>query len=90
MVARHVNWRLREADQSDAVRSPDGRYVAYVENHNGTFDLRVVQAGGGQPRVLVAPDEGVVDTPAWSPDGREISYTFGYHHSACGSLRRFG
>lgn len=66
-----------EADQSGAARSPDGRYVAYVENHNGTFDLRIVEADGGRPRVLVAPDDGVVGSPAWSPDGSEISYTFG-------------
>ena len=66
-----------EANQSGAARSPDGRYVAYIENHNGTFDLRVVEAAGGQPRVLVAPETGVVGSPAWSPDGTEISYTFG-------------
>ncbi|HKJ01622.1 MAG TPA: prolyl oligopeptidase family serine peptidase, partial [Longimicrobiales bacterium] len=43
----------------------------------GTFDLRVVAASGGEPRVLVDPTEGVVGAPAWSPDGRSISYTFG-------------
>lgn len=66
-----------QADQSDAVRSPDGRDVAYVENHNGTVDLRVVPVSGGAPRVLVSPNEGVVGNPAWSPDGRLISYTYG-------------
>jgi dipeptidyl aminopeptidase/acylaminoacyl peptidase len=66
-----------EADQAGAVRSPDGRHIAYVENHNGRFDLRVVPAAGGTPRILVAPDEGVIGNPAWSPDGRRLSYTFG-------------
>ncbi len=66
-----------EADQLDAVRSPDGRFIAYVENHNGTFDLRVVSASGGRPRVIVGPEVGVVRNPAWSPDGKQISYTFG-------------
>ena len=66
-----------EADQSDAVRSPDGSFIAYVENHNGTFDLRIVETSGGRPRVLVDPENGVVGNPAWSPDGSEISYTFG-------------
>ncbi len=65
-----------EADQTDARWSPDGRWVAYLENHNGTYELRVAPARGGEPRVLVRPDGmGVLDKPAWSPDGRRISYT---------------
>jgi dipeptidyl aminopeptidase/acylaminoacyl peptidase len=72
-----------EADQSDAAWSPDGRSIAYCENHNGTIDLRVVplqgtrEAGGASPRVLVAPEMGVCGGPAWSPDGFTISYLFG-------------
>ena len=34
------------ADQSEAMWSPDGHYVLYVENHNGTHDLRMVPARG--------------------------------------------
>lgn len=65
-----------EADQSHARWSPDGRWIAYVENHDGTHDLRVVPAEGGEPRVLVAPEGmGVVAKPEWSPDGDRISYT---------------
>jgi prolyl oligopeptidase len=71
-----------EADQSDAAWSPDGRAVAYVENHNGTIDLRVVDvsgdpAGGGQPRVLVSPTMGVCQGPGWSPCGRRLSFLHG-------------
>ncbi len=66
-----------EADQGDAAWSPDGRYIAYVENHNGTLDLRVVPAEGGEPRVLVAPRMGVVSEPAWSPDSSQIAYLLG-------------
>jgi dipeptidyl aminopeptidase/acylaminoacyl peptidase len=65
------------ADQSDAVRSHDGRHVAFVENHNGTFDLRVVAVSGGETRVLVSRDEGTIGNLAWSPDDRSISYTHG-------------
>jgi dipeptidyl aminopeptidase/acylaminoacyl peptidase len=64
-----------EADQSHARWSPDGAEIAYVENHNGTYELRVARVGG-ESRVLVRPDGmGVVDKPEWSPDGRQISYT---------------
>lgn len=65
-----------EADQTHARWSPDGRSVAYVENHNGTYQLMVADLEGGEPRVLVRPDGmGVVDKPEWSPDGGRISYT---------------
>ena len=66
-----------DADQGDAVWSPDGRHISFVENHNGTLDLRVVAVSGGEPRILVAPDSGVITEPAWSPDGSHIAYLLG-------------
>lgn len=66
------------ADQSEATFSPDGRWVAYTSNTNGTHALHVVAAGGGTPRVLVAPEGmGMVQYPSWSPDSRRISYVLG-------------
>jgi dipeptidyl aminopeptidase/acylaminoacyl peptidase len=51
-----------EADQSHARWSPSGDRILYLENHNGTVDLRVVTVttGGedvalGEPAVLVEP-----------------------------------
>ena len=64
-----------EADQSEAKWSPDGRSVAFVENHNGTHDLRVADARGSKTRVVVSPSTGVVSRPDWSPDGSRLSYT---------------
>jgi dipeptidyl aminopeptidase/acylaminoacyl peptidase len=65
-----------EADQSHARWSPDGREVAYLENHNGTYELRIAEVATGDSRALVRPEGmGVVDKPEWSPDGRRISYT---------------
>jgi dipeptidyl aminopeptidase/acylaminoacyl peptidase len=64
-----------EADQSHARWSKDGSAIAYVSNHNGTHELRVVPAAGGAARVLVKPERGVVADPEWSPDGTRLSYT---------------
>ena len=67
---------VESADQSDAAWSPGGREVAYVANRNGTLDLEVVPAAGGSPRIVVPVTTGVVATPAWSPDGAKLAYTF--------------
>lgn len=65
-----------EGDQSHARWSPDGTEIAYVENHNGTYELRIASVDGASSRVVVQPQGmGVVDKPEWSPDGSRISYT---------------
>ena len=64
-----------EADQTEGAWSPDGAGFLYVENHGGTYQLRVAPAGGGEPQVIAAPASGIVGAPQWSPDGGRISYT---------------
>ena len=71
-----------EWDQSHARWSPDGEHISFVSNRNGTHVLRVVPASGGESRLLVEPDMGMVAAPEWSPDGRAISYTFATPTSA--------
>jgi dipeptidyl aminopeptidase/acylaminoacyl peptidase len=69
------------ADQGDAAWSPDGSRIAYVENHNGTLDLRVVSAAGDEARSLGPGGLGVVTEPAWSPDGTRLACLYGTPHS---------
>ena len=64
-----------QADQTEATWSPDGRSLAFIENHNGTHELRLVDPAGGSSATLMAPETGVVAEPAWSPDGEHISFT---------------
>ena len=49
--------------------SPDGRWIAYLEDAAGTTDLYVIAAAGGQPRRLTATPEEEYG-PAWTADGR--------------------
>jgi dipeptidyl aminopeptidase/acylaminoacyl peptidase len=63
-----------EADQSDAGWSPDGRSVAYIENHNGTCELRVVDRASGQVSIFDGGPDSACSFPAWSPDGKRIAY----------------
>jgi dipeptidyl aminopeptidase/acylaminoacyl peptidase len=62
------------ADQSGAAWSLDGRRVAFISNHNGTLALWLCDADGGNARAVVAPEKGVCQAPAWSPDGTTIAY----------------
>ena len=64
-----------EADQTEGAWSPGGGGFAYVENHGGTYELRIAPAGGGEPRVIAAPESGIIAAPQWSPDGTRLSYT---------------
>ena len=58
--------------------SPDGRWIAYVSDESGQFEIYVrpyAGAGGGQRRV----SEGGAGNyaPVWSADGRELYYVAG-------------
>jgi Tol biopolymer transport system component len=52
--------------------SPDGRWLAYVSNESGTFEVYVVAFGGGQGKWQVSPGSG--GWPHWSGDGKELYY----------------
>ncbi|MDH5805779.1 MAG: hypothetical protein OEZ54_11430, partial [Gemmatimonadota bacterium] len=52
--------------------SPDGRWLAYVSNETGSFEIYVVPfPDGGAPRSISI---GGGDEPSWSRDGRLIYY----------------
>jgi dipeptidyl aminopeptidase/acylaminoacyl peptidase len=63
-----------EADQSDARWSPDGSRLAYIENHNGTAELRLFERASGRILVLDGGPDCACALPAWSPDGNRIAY----------------
>ncbi|MEO5894925.1 MAG: protein kinase [Vicinamibacterales bacterium] len=58
----------------DAVISPDGKYIAYVESAAGRQSLWFRQAAGGRPLSLVASDGGFWGV-AFSKDGTSIYYS---------------
>jgi|RhiMethySRZTD1v2_1073278.scaffolds.fasta_scaffold01480_19 Tol biopolymer transport system component len=63
-------------DEFDAAMSPDGRFVAFLSDHDGQFDVWLSQIGSsvfrnltlGKDQALPAP----VRAPGFSPDGTQL------------------
>ena len=60
-------------DESHARFSPDGKWIAYMTNESGRWDVFVRPADGRGPRVQVSTDGGA--WPAWSVDGRTLYFS---------------
>jgi hypothetical protein len=58
--------------------SPDGRWLAFVSNETGRYDVYVQPFPGPGPKRLVSDDVGDPQRrPRWSADGRELFYFLG-------------
>ncbi|MCU0621063.1 MAG: protein kinase, partial [Gemmatimonadales bacterium] len=55
--------------------SPDGRWIAYVSNQSGRYEVYARALDGQGAQVQVSVDGGV--EPMWGPSGREIFYRGG-------------
>jgi Tol biopolymer transport system component len=75
---------LVPSDATQLQWSPDGRWIAYVENDLLGNRLQVVSTAGGSPRIL--PDCGIgtdVWEFAWSPNSKSFAYDcYGYDGDA--------
>ena len=67
----------QEADQAEASWSPDGKGVAYIENHNGNLQLRVIDLDSGNVSIIAGENQGICAHPTWSPEGDSIAYLHG-------------
>ena len=61
-----------DADERSARLSPDGRWVAFVANNSGVFEVYVQPFPGPGRPVQVSTKGG--DQPQWRPDGAELFY----------------
>jgi Tol biopolymer transport system component len=61
--------------QAGGVLSPDGRWIAYVNDETGVREVCVRPVGRAGGRVQISPNGGVL--PLWAPDGSVIYYLSG-------------
>ncbi len=52
--------------------SPDGRWLAYVSDETGSYQVYVVPYPGPGPKIAVSVDGGL--SPLWSNDGRQVFF----------------
>ncbi len=59
--------------QTDPAWSPDGQSLAFASARDGSYDIYVMDARGGDTvRLTTSPDED--QQPTWSPDGGKIAF----------------
>jgi dipeptidyl aminopeptidase/acylaminoacyl peptidase len=69
-----------DGSDSDAVFSPDGRQLAYLQGGPpkyagyGTNRLAVVSVAGGEPLLLTSELDRDVSSPRWSADGKTLHF----------------
>jgi len=67
--------QLVDKTAREPVFSPDGKWIAYVEDKNlgkDGGDLWIKPAAGGEPRLIAKA--GKASSPVWSPDGKKIAF----------------
>ncbi len=69
-------WRLTNAPGKKDRHprwSPDGKQILFESNRSGTYQIWVIDVGGGEARRLtdIATE---ANTAIWSPDGRQIAF----------------
>ncbi len=63
------------ARERGAVWSPDGRWIAYLSDATGEYQVYLIDpAGAGEPRQLTHLEPGYRHALRWSPDGRRLAF----------------
>jgi len=52
--------------------SPDGQWIAYASDKDGTSNLWIMRADGSEAKQLTKETFSVVSQPVWAPDGKYI------------------
>jgi Tol biopolymer transport system component len=69
---RVTPWQVRQAYDSNAQFSPDGRWLAYDSDESGRREVYVEAFPSRNKKALVSSGGGII--PIWSHDGKELFY----------------
>jgi len=64
----------RSCDEAEPAWSPDGRYIVYQADCDGSYDIWIVSSSGGNPTRLTHTSGTDEREPDWSPDGSQIAF----------------
>lgn len=68
--------RSDEAAERDPAWSPDGRWIAYLSDATGEYELYLTQSDGqGETKQLTKDGKVFRYTPIWSPDSKQIAFS---------------
>jgi serine/threonine protein kinase len=69
-----VKFQGTEAAESQGQLSPDGRWLAYVSNESGEYEVYVRPFPSGPGRWKVSAGQGRYREPRWRRDGKELYF----------------
>lgn len=52
--------------------SPDGRHIVFVSDRNGSENVWITDADGGNPRAITTSERESYMSPVWTPDGQYL------------------
>ena len=52
--------------------SPDGKWIAFISDRNGSDNLWIAKIDGTEPRKLSSESQDAVISPAWTPDSQYV------------------
>jgi dipeptidyl aminopeptidase/acylaminoacyl peptidase len=69
-----IRFVRSEGDDSSPAWSPDGKYLAFVSDRDGSSQIWTIPVSGGEAKKITNVPTGA-ENPRWSPDGRLIAFT---------------
>ena len=73
---------ITDFNEATPAFSPDGRWIAYISDESGRWEVYVRSYPGGETKLTISTEGG--REPAWSSDGRELYYRNGPQMLAVG------
>ena len=75
MIGRRSRFSEHRFDEAEPRFSPDGRWLAYMSDESGRYEIYVQSYPGPGGKWQISTEGGT--EPVWNPNGRELFYRSG-------------